>query len=113
MSLGGVGHPSGVVDIELSNVTLPGQTFGTGTMVSLTLKVPESYAGASEVMISAVPDTIADGFFEVASHGGQDFALTIIPEPGAITLACLAGVVGVSRRRRFFTVAAGARRVAG
>ncbi|MCA9309585.1 MAG: hypothetical protein KDA21_00130 [Phycisphaerales bacterium] len=97
-SLAGVGYPAGVVDVELSNVILTSSRFGSGVLISLTLTVPSDWAGEDTVVISTIPDTLANGFNEVMATPGQAFTL-VIPTPAASLLAGAAGWVVVRRRR--------------
>ncbi|MCK4660068.1 MAG: PEP-CTERM sorting domain-containing protein [Phycisphaerae bacterium] len=97
-TLAGPAYPSGVVDVELSNVLI-GSTFAEGTLVSLDLTVPDDYGFVGSVYIFALPDTFAHGFDEIPITGGQGFELIVIPEPS--TLAVMGMVMfGLLRRRR-------------
>ena len=99
-TLAGGGYSPGVVDLELSNVVpTGGGTFSEGSLATLGLKVPVAFAPGRTIMISIEPDTIANGFTEIATTAGPDFALHIVPEPAGIGL-CLVGLVGLMVRRR-------------
>ena len=102
------GEPD-AVDLELSNATDGGggspPTFGTGTLVTLTLLVPADYAGPEAVTISAEPDEFFAGvqggsLVYVDADSGPSFELTIIPEPASIGLLIAGGLLALRRRRR-------------
>lgn len=95
--LSGPGYPSGVVDIELSNV-VPSGVFGAGMLASLSLSVPLNYAGPSQISISAAPDTIANGFNVIAAQGGEALVVQVVPAPSVLSIA-LASLCLHSRRR--------------
>lgn len=97
-TLSGAGYPANTVDVELSNVLDTG-AFGVGDLVVLTLKVPYGYTGSDTVRISVVPDTIAEGFSEITTTAGDDFMLTVVPEPGTMVLLGLSCLL-LARRRR-------------
>ena len=78
-TLSGSGYPTGVVDVELSNVIDQGPPFGTGRLLTLAFQVPADYSGAGNIIISAVPDTFADGFIPVPALAGSGFTLSIGP----------------------------------
>lgn len=99
-ALEGAGYPSGVVDVEMSNVT-PSGTFSSGVLVSLTLRVPSVWTGSDVVDISIAPDTLANGFDVVPSVGGQTLHLNIpTPATSALALGGLAMVVRSRTRSR-------------
>lgn len=105
LSLGTFGDNS-EVDVLLSNVTDDGSDFGVGTLVTLSLTVPPTFAGPGPVVISVEPDqftSAANPFVLVPTVAGPDFTL-IIPEPGVgvVMLAGFAAVLG-RRRRRILT----------
>lgn len=95
-SLEGASYPSGVADVELSNVTDSG-VFSTGTIAQLLVRVPLGWSGSGAVQVTVVPDTIANGFDVVPTTSGGALTL-VIPTPGSMALA-LVGVVGALRRR--------------
>jgi hypothetical protein len=99
-TLSGTGYPSGVVDIEMSNVLI-GSTFGEGTLVSLDLTVPAGFGYQGSLYIAASPDTFADGYTEISTTAGQVFELIVVPEPStcAALLAVTLGFALRSRRR--------------
>lgn len=92
-TLSGVGYPDDVVDVELSNLILI-DSFGEGTLATLTLGVPQSFEPGQTIEISVEPDTFADGLRPVATTAGEPFALAVVPEPATATLllAVLAAV---------------------
>ena len=98
MTLSGLGYPDNVVDIEFSNVILSSDRFADGTLVSMVFEVPTDYEGDDEIVITAFPDTLANGFDEIATTPGETFTLTI-PSPASLALAGMAGVVAMRRRR--------------
>lgn len=102
--LKGPGYPADVVNIELSNVVpVPGETFGSGVLVTLLLTVPEGWDGASLIEIIAVPDTFADGFDEVNVIAGTSMMIVIPAPPVSILMGgmlCMLGCGAARRRRR-------------
>jgi len=93
--------PPGLIDIELSNIVFPGE-FGEGPVARLTIGVPADWlasGGAAEVFILAQPDTVADGFDEIATSAGPGLAITIVPAP-ATAMPALLFVVMLRRRSR-------------
>lgn len=94
--LSGPGYLPNLNDVELSNVLLSG-TFGAGTLVTLTLHVPESYGFVGSLYISAAPDTFANGFSVIPTTAGQVFELIVVPEPAAA--GALLGLLPLMRRR--------------
>jgi hypothetical protein len=86
-----------LIDIELSNVVI-GSTFGTGTLATLTLSVPDNFGFVGSIFIVAQPDTFANGFDEIRTTGGPLFELEIIPEPAGMLLLLL-GLVAQRRSR--------------
>ena len=96
-TLSGTGHPAGVVDVELSNVLI-GHTFGTGTLVTLSLTVPADYGFNGSLYIAAVPDTFANGFEIIPTTAGQVFELHVIPEPASMILFALSGLLAARLR---------------
>ncbi len=98
----GVGFPTDVVDIEMSNVSFAGP-FSTGLLASLTFTVPLEWSGPTTVSISLVNDTIANGFEIVDVDIAGDFLVNIvIPGQGSLALLAVAALAspGASRRRR-------------
>ncbi len=99
-TLSGAGYPSGVADIELSNVLI-GSTFGEGTLVSMELTIPADYGFVGSLFIFAFPDTFAHGFSPpIPTTGGQVFELTVTPEPATGALVCLVLLRALRRPRR-------------
>lgn len=76
-SLVGVGYPSDLVDLELSNVTGGRDKFASGTLVRLRLVVPQDYGGPDIVRVQVEPDTIANGFSVVEAFPDREFHLLI------------------------------------
>lgn len=98
-TLSGNSHPSGVVDFEMSNVLI-GQSFSTGTLVTLSLRVPANFGFLGQIFIIANPDQFANGFDEVPTTAGAVFTLNIVPAPGAAGALMLASAMLAARRRR-------------
>ena len=91
-------YPQGLNDIELANALI-GQTYGTGTLVSLSFTIPANLGYTGPIFISLNPDEIASGFNLVPTTAGQVFRLdVVIPSPA--TLALLAPWAMLARRRR-------------
>lgn len=99
-TLSGGSYPPGLVDIELANALI-GTSFGTGTLVTLELTVPNDPALLGTTFISLNADQIFNGFSEVPTQEGQVFTLNIvIPAPGASAVAAAGLLIAASRRRR-------------
>ena len=93
----GVGDP-GTVDVLFDNALLSG-SFPDGTLLSLDLTVPLTFAPGL-VNINVVPDFITlNGIDAIATTAGADFVLTILPEPSTMTILALALVALVRPRR--------------
>ncbi len=84
-----------LVDVELSNVVI-GDAFSTGTLVSLTIEVPNEYDFFGSVYVFTTPDTFNQGFQEIPTTAGDVFELIILPEPAAL----LALLLLATRRHR-------------
>jgi len=68
----------GLVDLELSNVLFSG-VFGSGRFVTLNFTVPPDLQFIGSIFVGAVPDTVADGFDEIATEPGALLQLVIVP----------------------------------
>lgn len=103
-TLSGTGYPAGVVDVELSNVTDgaggPPPAFASGTLATVTLRVPDDWSGPGLVGIGVRPDTFSRGFAVVPASAGPDFMLTIVPEPATLALMAAGALALLARRRR-------------
>ena len=101
-TLTGPGYPTGVVDVELSNVVPdPSIPFRTGTLVTLTLEVPLDYPVPETVTIGIEPDQLYHGLEEIPTTAGPDFTLHVVPEPaGLCLLIAAAAFLGRRPRRR-------------
>ncbi len=92
------GAPFGLIDFEFSNVLI-GQSFTTGTILSVDISVPVGLGYEGNVFIIARPDTFADGFNEIDTEGGTALTLSVlIPAPGGVV--CAIGAVPLVLRRR-------------
>ena len=103
-TLTGLGYPADTVDVELSNATnggtVPPAGFGTGTVATVTLRVPADYSPVPDtITIGVDPDTLADGFNTVDTTPGPAFELTILPEPASIALLAVGGLAMALRCR--------------
>jgi hypothetical protein len=83
-TLAGNFYPTGVVDVELSNLTGARAKFSSGTIVRISLSVPSDYVGPTSVTISAVPDTFSDGFRSIQTTSGASLELSILATSGLI-----------------------------
>ena len=98
-----------VVDAYMSNSLDDAPWFTTGLLVTLTLEVPSDYFGPDIVTIGVEPDQFfnpnwmpgGDESPLILATAGDDFTLTIVPEPSALLLLApaLLGIAGVVRRR--------------
>lgn len=89
--------PQDGIDIQLSNLSFD-QPFATGLIARLTFSVPVDYAGPSEILISAQPDTFALGFDVVPAIAGAPLTITI-PGAGPV-MPLLASLTFIAIRRR-------------
>lgn len=87
----------GVVDINMENF-LDAGSFGTGTLVTLTLMVPANYSGPGTVSINVVPDGISDGITPVATSAGPAFVVAV-PEPSTVGVLLVVSLAALRRRR--------------
>lgn len=96
----GPGFPSGMIDVEFSNVTgdasAPPPAFSTGTLLTMDLRFDGPPLPA-EILVSLAPDTFANGFDPLDVTVGDPFRAVIVPAPAVATLV-LAG--GLAARRR-------------
>ncbi len=97
-TLAGGDYEPNYADIELANAT-GGATFGVGTLVTMTLKVPEDFGYHGTMTIASMPDGFIDDVGEQIFTLGGTFELTVTPEPAAMA-TLLAGAVCLLRRRR-------------
>lgn len=95
---GGV-YPPNLTDIELGNALI-GQTFSTGTIVTLNFSVPANFGYTGAVFISLNPDGLFNGFSEVSTTAGQVFRLDVfVPQPASV-IALLGPCLFTAGRRR-------------
>jgi hypothetical protein len=98
-TLAGGLYPPGLTDIEFGNA-LVGQTFSTGNIVSMSFTIPANFGYTGPIFISLNPDEMASGFSVVPTSAGQVFRLdVVVPTPGVASLAGIAGVMAMRRRR--------------
>jgi len=94
---------SDYTQIHFEAVTRPGQTFGSGTLVTMSFKVP---VGTPELWsepytVEVIPDTFARGFEVVETVSGGPFLFFVdVPEPGTLALLVLGGVWMARQRSR-------------
>ncbi len=103
-TLSGPGHDPSDIDVRLANRTKDYELFTTGHLVTMTLKVPDDYAFRGSMLITAVPITFLRKYYchcwkEICTEG-EDFELTVIPEPATVVLLAAGGAVVAARRRR-------------
>jgi hypothetical protein len=93
-TLEGGGYEGGVVDVELSNLTMSG-AFEQGWLATLSLRVPDTYSGADTITLRAYPESFSYGFDEVPTEAVGDFTILVPSPPGLCVL-----VLSFARRRR-------------
>ena len=88
------------VDVAFENVSAAfGDTFGTGGLLSFTLRVPTDFE-LQMFDIAFVPDTFARGIDSVTAEAGTPLTVTVVPSPASSVLLTLAANSLAGRRRR-------------
>jgi len=98
-TLAGLRYEPNYADVELANAT-GGPDFTVGTLVTLTLHVPEDYPYHGAMIIASMPDSFVDGGGEEVPTLGGTFELTITPEPATLAMLLAGTVYLVHRRKR-------------
>lgn len=96
--LSGEGYPSGVADIEFSNLTDTGE-FAAGRLLSAFLRVPQGWGGDEQITIRLVPDQFSRGFEQVPVHSAATL-LVSIPSPSTLAGVVAIGALVSARRRQ-------------
>lgn len=87
-------------DMHFENtVTVPGQKFGVGTLVTLTLKVPGDAVPGEQFLIAPFPSLFVNGSSFIPSSAGSSLGVVVVPEPATLVLLGLGGLAAIRRRR--------------
>ena len=90
---------AGDIDVAFENVSDSfGEYFTTGTILTFTLAVPETFELGS-FTIDFAPDTFTDGASFVDARAGGGLTVTVVPAPATAAVAGLGGLAMVRRRR--------------
>lgn len=89
----------GSIDVAFENLSDSfGAFFTTGTILTFTLTVPETFELGS-FTIEFAPDTFTDGVSLVDATAGSGLTVNVIPAPATGVLAGLGGLLIIRRRR--------------
>jgi len=91
-------NPPVRADVHFEAVTRPGQTFGSGTIVTLTLKMPADAQIGEKFLIEPFPDAFLLGFNTVPTDVGSSLGVIVVPEPTTLILLGLGGMAAIRRR---------------
>lgn len=90
---------AGDIDVAFENVSDSfGEYFTTGTILTFTLTVPETFELGS-FTIDFAPDTFTEGASFVDATAGSGLTVNVIPAPSTAMLAALGGLAMTRRRR--------------
>lgn len=90
---------SGDIDVVFENVSDGfGEYFASGTILTFTLTVPETFELGS-FSIDFAPDTFTDGASFVDATAGSGLTVNVVPAPASAFAAGLAGLAFARRRR--------------
>lgn len=92
-------NPGPASEVMLSNVVASGW-FGSGVLVTLSLRVPGDWTEQSGIGIAVIPDSFADGFEMIEVVGGDGVLVSVVPSVGGAWVLLCSGIVQSARRRR-------------
>lgn len=87
-----------VADVHFEAITRGGQTFGVGTLVTLTLKAPDNATPGELYTIGPAADEFALLGNVVPVLNGSSLGVVIVPEPATLVLFGLGGLAAFRRR---------------
>ncbi len=91
-------NPPVRADVHFEAITRPGQTFGAGTIVTLTLKMPGDAQIGEKYVIAPFPDAFTLNFNTIPTEMGSSLGVIVVPEPTTLILLGLGGLAAIRRR---------------